>query len=849
MLLVFVLITIVSLQLIVMAAEDDRILVEVSFSPSAVQAGMAKHSVGYVRVLNPDGNQILAPADLELNLVSKNPDIASVPSTVTIPQNEGYAKFDVTVGDLEGETEISVMYLDEQYTQRFRVGGINVEVPLEVDLDILLPTQTMRVGTEIPLSVFLNNNGTILQAPKDIDVDLEYDDSIINLGSDKLTIGKGNYYATTTLRALEKVGSAFIKATTETPQLDTFKNVTLSSALPSKLQVNVFPEHVVQLKDREIDIFVSLLDENDNPIVATEDVKIDLFSNLNSLDDKLEEEFEVINAVIKRGQWGFYHKQENILFQDVSKRNFVGALAPGYGLAEGLFEVVEELDESDPRAENQTIRVYQLPKMPPDSTAIVVYQPAAVKGDDDDQTAMDALIESGDIDAHQFDDDDVYEEGDLYPIMPDFDDFDADERMGKVVSSNDDVVKVIDPGKMSGKSTYGTAIIKSGTINGDASISAGVKGIGSGSNTTSVVNPLSHTNTMIFSPAGGDKIVFNSEGLSDLYIVALDSSGNPTTSKVGLQYLIEPINELVTIEPKDAFSKIQIKSGSFVRELEIGNSTIKANPVGIDIASGLDKTTAFEIAPSSSSVKILLPFDTMAANNQVHQIGAVQLVDFFGNPVVVTNDLKVALVSNNTAVAAVPTSVTIPTGNSFVEFPVTTLGNEGITVINATARGLVGSETELKQIRVIKELNIFPVYPDAALQVNQATELQIFVDDENTASVKDAVLTFTTDQNSTVFPQTISTNENGEVNVLFTPKSGPTASLTVHASKFGYVDDETTIAFDIAGFVEEKTLFGIPPWMLYVAIAGAVGGIAVVAIRLLRKPKQMTEEEAENEEI
>ena len=833
------------------AQEDDRHpFVELHFSPSAIQPGVAKYSIGYVSVLNSDGQPILAPEDLEISLVSKNSSIASVPSTVVIPQNEGYAKFDITIGELEGETEISAIYQDQIYPQKFRVGGINVEVPLAVDLEIAIPTQEMHVGTEIPMSVFLNNQGTILQAPKDIKVSLEYDHTLLNLENNVIIIEKGNYYATNTITALEKPGSAFIKATTESPLLDTFKNITLTSTYPSKLQVNVFPEHVIKQKDREIDIFVSLLDDNDFPTVATKDVKLELFSNVDPLDDELEKEFQTRSAVIKRGEWGFYYRQDNILFQDVSKRNFVGALAPGYGLAQGPFEVVEELDNKNIRAENQTVRVYQLPLMPPDSTAIVVYQISAIKGDDDDQTVIEDMIEDGDLEEHPFDDDDVYEEFDLYPILPDFDAFNSDDKTGRVVSSNSDIVKVINPGIMSGKSSYATAIIKSGTINGDVTISAAIKGIGSGSNVTLVANLLSQDKTMIFSPAGDGKIVFNSEGLSDLYIVALDSSGQPTSSKNNLEYLVEPINTVAEIKPEDTFSKMRIKSSSFVKQLEIGNATITVNPVGADIQQSLTKTSSFEIAPSSSTVKIILPFDTIVANQQVHPLGIVQLVDFFGNPVIVTNDLKVELNSNNTQMATVPPNVTIQAGNSFVEFPITTFGNAGNTTISSTARGLFGSTLELKQTQFIKNLSIFPVYQEGALQVNQAAEVQIFVDDQNTASVNDALLVLTPDQNSTVFPQTINTDENGEANVLFTPSAGPTASLTIHASKFGYIDDETTITFDTVGFVvEEKTLFGIPPWMLYIAIAGAVGGIAVVLLRILRKPKELTEEEAAEEEI
>ncbi len=53
--------------------------------------------------------------------------------------------------------------------------------------------------------------------------------------------------------------------------------------------------------------------------------------------------------------------------------------------------------------------------------------------------------------------------------------------------------------------------------------------------------------------------------------------------------------------------------------------------------------------------------------------------------------------------------------------------------------------------------------------------------------------------------------------------------------------------FEIAGYVEgdEGLIFGVPAWVLYVGVGGAVAGIIVVLWIVLRKPKVITEEEEE----
>ena len=854
----FLLATVISLslfQVLSTSAQDvpDDLAIQLHLSPSQVEGGTATYPIGYINIVNGDGFPILTLSDLPIELISEDPSIVSVPSEVVISQSRDYVKFNVQVGEQEGTTIIHAIFQDQKVSQKFRVGGINIGVPIDTDLKIHLPVSEMHVGTQVPISVFLEHGGAILQTPKDIEVRLNFQNDIVDLESDIITIKKGDFYSTTTLSTLQKTGFAFIKARTTEPPLDSAINLQVTSSLPSQLQVVVFPQRVIQKVDREIDIFVSLLDAEGNPVLATQDVPLEIFSNVVTLDDALDDDFGIgpraakVLPVIKKGQWGFYHKQDNILFQDLDALSIVGAFSSGFGLSEGLFEIVEELEQLDKRAENRTLTVYTVPKMPAGATGIVVYQTSALVGTDEDKEILDELIDDGILEDHQIDNEDIYEEGDTYPLALDFDDFNQDELRGRVVSSDNSILEIISPGTINPERSFTTGIIKSSKLNsGEVTISAALKGVGTGSNTTIVMNPLSPQSSMIFSPAGENRIIFNDEGQSDIFVLALDSVGRPSSSQAGLKYLVEPINELTDIKTGDAFTQIPVHSGLFGPDLLLGNTTISASPIGIGADQNLTEARSFLIAPSSSDIKISLPFKKVVGGSNVHNIGVVQLTDFFGNPVVVTNDLRVGLESSNLEVIEVSSSVIIPADHSFVEFPVTTIGNQGAANVTAIARGFSGSYVTLEQIPFIKELVIFPVYPLDDVIFNEPIEIQIFVDDNYATAIDGAFVEFNT-PNSTAFPQTALTNVDGELSVLFTPEIGPTASLGIKAVKVGYTDDEETMIFEIVGYVAEGEglIFGVPAWVLYAGVGGAVAGIVVVLLVVLRKPKVITEEEEE----
>ena len=248
-------------------AQEDSAIIELSFTPPVIESGANTYPIGNVMILDRNGGPALAPEDITIKIESDNTSLVSVPNVVTISKDEQSVNFDVTVKEGEGIVEISAI-LDEQVkTQELRIGGTNIAIPIGVDLRINMPVNSTLVNTNIPISVFLDNNGTILQAPKDILVKLEYEESLIRLEKEEITIKKGDYYATVIVNILENTGNAFIKASSNEPPLSNVESIAVTSALPAQLKVFVYPKHVIKVLEREIDIFVALLDSDGNPTV------------------------------------------------------------------------------------------------------------------------------------------------------------------------------------------------------------------------------------------------------------------------------------------------------------------------------------------------------------------------------------------------------------------------------------------------------------------------------------------------------------------------------------------------------------------------------------------------------
>jgi hypothetical protein len=703
------------------ASAQTGFTLEFNIVPPAVEAGKATHPIGYVNLVSATGDPVLALRNLEVELRTGDASVAFVPTRVTIPAGSDYARFDIEVSDFAGQTEISALYGNQVVTKTFKVVDA-ISLVEDVELVINLASDKMQVASEMPFSVYLENNGNILQAPQDIKIELDYEDSLVQLSSDNLVIRKGDYYAIGTVKTLEKSGNAFVRATSnlDGQLLTTVTNVEIAQTQPASLKVYVFPDKV-SVNQKTIDIFVGVLDIAGQPTLAAEDIRLELFSSAYQLTG-----IGSVPAIIKKGEFGFYLRQQLNFYR--GQEVIVGASASGLGASTATFKVLDgSLGPAHPKALDRTLKVFTVSNMPSDADSIVVYQLNAIAHDDydvdcndngiltDDGTDCDGdgLFDThrdtdgnGIIDERDWHPIDDLSEGELYPIDS-ISIYSVSQGNLNIVSGNNLAAKVVDPGHIASGSSYGTATLLSGRQANNVGISVSLSNFAVGSNTMTVVGGLNPVQSKVFSPGGkapdeNYRVLFDRDGFTQLFFITLDSSGRPSNSERGVKYLVKPINELTEIAPRTSFAELRVKIDSFKANDVIAKNMIKemsAVPVGVNSDSALQTTSKMHILfHTGTAIQVMLPFDSTVAFSKAHPIGIVQLSDQSGNPVLASDDVTVRLSSSSLSSVLPVSSVTIPKGKSFTNFDITTFGRADNFTIYAIADGLQSSSAVLAPV-------------------------------------------------------------------------------------------------------------------------------------------------------
>lgn len=828
---------------------------KLAISPSHVELGPDSHPVGYVYVLNSNKVPIVSAEAITIELTSSDPQIASVPNFITLHKDEPFAKFDITTGILSGETTISASFNGKTSFAKFTVGVDETYLPDDAILVLNLPTHDMHVNSIMPFSVYLRtSDGFVIRAPSDIEVILDYEDSLANPNTDSLTIKKGEYYAWGTIQTNQKVGNTFLRALQPENDLDTAESISVSSTLPSSLSVSVFPKYVPAEVDRTIDVFVSLLDSDGNPAIASEDIPIKFFSNnQNDVGDDLDTSMKEKTPVIKKGEFGYHLRQELDLLSMVDNDITVGASAPGYGVAIDTFSTVGKgiTIENDDIEEKQ-VRVFGLERIPSNATSIIIYQMNTVEDDDDDPEQLDSegnpIVDDEtdeDILIHTIDD---LEDGQLYPIQAS-DSYYATGfvQLLDVVSGNNQLIKIQDEGKIKSSYSYGTATISSGKQSGSTMISANIKGVGSDSISTEVVNTLEQTEVRIFPPTGVDTLLFDRDGFFDVFLVSLDGKERPKMMEQDSKYLVTPTNGLLEIPKDSSFAYGTLRSDSFsIEEDTTVNLTVV--PIGENANLELESTKAFESQPTSKII-LSLPVSNLNIGNSNH-VGVVQVVDLQGNPMPLSKDTKTKIASSDETILLTIDDATIPTGRSYEEFSITTTGSLGESIISASAKGVIGSEFDVKTSSSLTKLDIFTGGFAEMIPVGESYEVKLYVDDENQETIEGASVKVIADDNVIVIPEETRTAPDGSAVFSIKPLEGPEISLDFIATAEGYVEDKENVVFTVDAPQESMTVADIefPEWVTYIIVFGIIL-VGVVIVLFLRKSKESLEEDWEEEEI
>src|SRR3989337_2142928 len=808
----------------------ESFLVELSLSPSHVDEYDSTHSVGYVNLVSKNGLAVKAPQDIAVGLESDDPSIVSVPTSVTIPKGHNFAIFDIQTRDKDGETTISTIFNDKIDFKNFKVGGADDSMPDGISLKINFPTNNMHVNSEMPFSVYLQtSDGDIIRAPYDIEIDFNYEKSLLHTSTEKMIIKKGTYYTWGIINTYEEVGNGFLRASFDRFGIDTSENIEITSSLPVALAINVFPKQISADVNRNIDVFVSLVDSDGLPAVTPVDVTLELFSDEDVVGKKLDDRMKDTDVVIKTGEFGYYFREQMNLAGFEEREIMIGVSAKDLGIATEQFEAVQSLNIDNPLAENHTLSLFVLPQIPSKTTSILVYQIMAKGSDEGCEEQVNEESETVCIEVKSDEEKHPIEalgDGELYPVQAN-ENFASDGLVDKIniISGDSSIINVEESGNIESSHSYGTAMISSGQKNGKVTLAATVKGIGAGTITSEVIDVFKHTDTKIFSPTGPDNIVVDKNGYFDLFLIALDGKSRPKILEKDTKYILNPVNDVLEIKKDHSFASAHFLSDSF-NVIEGTPIMVTAVPIGVEAELDLEASTSFA-SQISSSIEIDLPFKNLDANSQVPYNGIVQLRDLLGNPSSATKDVRINLNLDGAKIVNIPEYVTISQGNSYATFPISSNGENGDATIGANIKGVLGSQTKIRT-------------------VSNESKLKIFIDDENAESVPGAMIKFVTPPGVTVSPSNTRTDETGMANVDITANEGELVSIEILASASGYSDGKESFDYTVAGSSGNSLALGLPEWVVYVGVA-AVIGIGVVLLVFLRKPKPEIDEEEDYE--
>ena len=830
--------------------------IKLAISPSHIEEGTSKHPIGYLYVLSKSGIPITSSGDVLISLISDDPLIASVPENIILKANEEYASFDVTTGVLTGNTVITATLNSKTAFQEIQVGNTETHLPDDLILELNLPTDEMHVNSKMPFSVYLRTSDNyVIRAPFDINVNLEYEKSLAIPNSDVLTIKKGEYYAWGTLETHGKVGNTFLRALQNESNLDTAKSVKISSTLPTSLAIDVFPKLITAEVEKKLDIFVSVIDSDGNPTITPENIELNFFSNDQySVGDKLDDTMKEVKTVIKKGQFGYYLRQDLNLSNLLANNIVIGVSAEGYGIATDTFSTVgKSINIDNDKITEKDIQLFIPARMPSNATSIVTYQINTIENDDDDvdEEGNPITAETTDISDENkiiLSIDDLGD-GEFYPIQTN-ENYYADGYVKKldVISGDNTLITVKNIGKIEVGNSFGTAIISSGQKSGSVLISASVQGVGSDSILTEVVNTLEQKEARIFSPTGRDSILFDRDGNFDVFLIAIDSQDRPKVLKHDSKYLVTPTNGIIEIKKDSTFAFSKLHSDSFTITEEENMIDLKVVPIGEGTDLSLETEKTFVTQPSSKML-VILPLGEINANHK-NNLGIVQIVDLQGNPIIPSFDVKSKIISSEENIIQIINDAVIPSGISYATFPIETTGTIGNSIISASAKGVIGTEDEISTSSSLTQLKIFTSGLDELIPVDQPIDIKLFIDDENTESIAGALIKIETDGNSLVDPGVVRTGPDGSAVIRLTATNGPSISLNLIATADGYSEGKDTLTINVDA--PDKTLNAVdlqlPEWIVYVIIA-AILLIGVLVVLFLKKSKAPLEEEWEEEEI
>ena len=426
-------------------------------------------------------------------------------------------------------------------------------------------------------------------------------------------------------------------------------------------------------------------------------------------------------------------------------------------------------------------------------------------------------------------------DGEFYPIQSS----QNYEKIGgindkiSVTTSNPEFIQNLDVARQENGQSSGFTKIKSSLSSGKSSISVAIRGIGAQSFPVDVINSLEQKTTKVFSPFG-DTLLINPDGLIDVFVVPLDISDRPKKQIENSDYLLTPVNSVLGVKKGDFFSFAQIKSDPTMVDSSV---EFVLSQVGTKLTQFSEFKQQFT-TNSTTTISITIS-NPKLTSSQVNNLGVIQLVDAVGAPIIVSKDMPIKIESSNKNVAEISYPAVIPAGKSYGFFGIDTMEMQGTAILTASGRGLKTSTLNLVTSPSESKLAVsIDNIPDS-LSLNEPTDIKLSIFDSNQNLVERANVEIYSTDKVKIEPRNLITNSKGEATFQITMSSDGKVSLSITATKDGYLDGSKQLVID-SGTSQGIGLsdFKYESWMLYLIIV-IVAIVGIFVFLFFRKTKDV----------
>ncbi|MFQ5998107.1 MAG: hypothetical protein ACE5KO_02270, partial [Candidatus Bathyarchaeia archaeon] len=480
-----------------------------------------------------------------------------------------------------------------------------------------------------------DSEGSVIFAPRDIEVSLSSSNEKVGTVSPRLIIPKGSLDAIASFQTTLSPGTTTVTVTslgltTGSVSLQTVAPV----GTPIKLALYLNPGNIPAESGYPSDLIVQLEDARGFPANAPEDIMVQLFS----LDPKIGTVDSSV-TVLK----GTSHAIVTFKATNLPGTTTVSATTTGFPVS--------------------TLSITTLGSLP--TQLSIEALPIVVHPNDKFLWAVVQLQDSG-----------------ASPVRA------PNDIAVSIISSDTDVAKPIDTLVIPQGSSFGKARIGVEDIAAKATLAAAASGLTPDTIEIEVAPGTASPSDLKIFVAPTTTLADGTEG-AVIAAQLVDSDGNPTkaTSLTGISLLVSD-STIGTIDPGlgiEGGTSFQL--GNFRSTTKGGTVTVVALSPGFT-AVQTDITTKTSVA---SKLSLVFSPSKLFADGRESSFLTVQIQDSGGNPKRVSNNLVITMSSSNPDVGDVDSHVIIPTGQDHVDVTFKTTSKDGSTTVTAQAEGLTAA--------------------------------------------------------------------------------------------------------------------------------------------------------------